>query len=289
MTRPRTTSTARFAAVPDLGIGVGLRAPHLEHILTHHPAVDWFEILTETFLVDGGRPAYHLDRVAERYRCVAHGVALYLGDADGVDRDHLRRVAALARRIDSPWVTDHLCWGSVGGVTSHDLLPLPYTPEVARHCAAQIRIIQGELDRPFAIENVSSYAAFRASTMTEWEFLAEVAEQADCGVLLDVNNVYVSSVNHEFDPYAYLDHIPAARVVQLHLAGHVRDGDTIIDTHDHPVADAVWDLYAHAIARVGPTSTLLEWDARVPAFDVVHAEARRAAVVATPRELARAG
>ncbi|MCA9679307.1 MAG: DUF692 domain-containing protein, partial [Myxococcales bacterium] len=264
----------RFNGFSTLGIGVGLRAPHVAHVVTRRPDVAWFEIISENFLVDGGRPLHTLDRIRERYPVVQHGVGLYLGDATGPSRAHLARVKDLVRRTGTPWLTDHLCWGSVDGTFSHDLLPLPYTAEVARHCARSIRIIQDTLEVPFAFENVSSYAAYRESTMTEWQFVTEVAEQADCGILLDVNNVYVSAVNHGFDPLAYLAGIPAERVAQIHVAGHARHDAFIIDTHDHPVADPVWDLYAAAIARCGATPTLLEWDARLPSFAEVHAEAR---------------
>jgi uncharacterized protein (UPF0276 family) len=180
------------------------------------------------------------------------------------------------RRSGAAWVTDHLAWGSEGGVTTHDLLPVPYTRDVARACAEQIRIIQDTLEVPFSVENISSYLEFRSSTMTEWEFLNEVVEQADCGILLDVNNVYVSSVNHGFNPVEYLEAVPHHRVAQMHLAGHAVVPEGIIDTHDQPVAQTVWELFALAVERCGPTPTLLEWDARLPAFDVVHAEAKKA-------------
>jgi uncharacterized protein len=266
----------RFNAYSDLGVGVGLRGPHLRDILDRTPPVGWFEIIAENYLGDGGRPLHMLDRVMASYPVVQHGVSLYLGSAQGLDREHLRRLKALVRRTGTPWMSDHLCWGSVDGMTSHDLLPLPYTPEVARRAADAIRMVQDTLEIPFAVENVSSYAEYRASTMTEWEFVTEVAERADCGILLDVNNIYVSSVNHGFDPLAYLDGVPHGRVAQIHLAGHARHDRFIIDTHDHPVADPVWDLYARAIERCGPTPTLLEWDARLPSLDELLAEAAKA-------------
>jgi hypothetical protein len=203
-------------------------------------------------------------------------VGLYVGSAQGIDRAHLRRVKALAERTGTPWVTDHLCWGSVDGTFSHDLLPLPYTAEAVARAVENIRIVQGELGVPFSVENVSSYAQYRDSTMTEWEFVTEVAERADCGILLDVNNIYVSSINHGFDPLTYLDYVPTERVAQIHIAGHARYERFLIDTHDHPVIDPVWKLYARAIERCGPTPTLLEWDARIPPFEEVHAEALKA-------------
>jgi uncharacterized protein (UPF0276 family) len=269
-------SANRFNSHARLGVGLGLRAPHVAHVLAERPAIDWFEIVAENFMVDGGRPRDTLERVAAHYPVIPHGVALYLGAAQGLDRAHLARWKALLTRVRPPWISDHLCWGSVDGGTSHDLLPLPYTPEVARLCAAAIRQIQDTLETPFAIENVSSYAEFRGSTMTEWAFLAEVAEQADCGILLDVNNVYVSSVNHGFDPRAYLAAIPADRVAQIHLAGHAAQHGFIVDTHDRPVAEPVWQLYAETIARLGPTPTLLEWDAELPSLAELTAEAARA-------------
>lgn len=283
-------SANRFNRHSALGVGVGLRGAHVEHVLTTAPVVDWFEIVAENFIADGGRPRDTLERVGARYPVIPHGVSLYVGSADGVDRDHLRRLKALARRVDAPWVSDHLCWGSVDGRTSHDLLPLPYTRGVARLCARAIREVQDTLEVPFAIENVSSYAEYRASTMTEWEFLAEVADQADCGILLDVNNIYVSSVNHGFDARVYLAAIPVERVAQLHLAGHAPHDGFIIDTHDRPVAAPVWDLYAETLARLGPTPTLLEWDAALPSFEEVQAEAAKAAAIlaTAARPVARA-
>lgn len=271
-------------------VGVGLRTPHVDDILATTPAIDWFEIVAENYMVEGGRALRVLDAIRERYPVIAHGVGLYVGGAQGVDRAHLARLTTLARRARSPWVSDHLCWGSVDGTTSHDLLPLPYTPAMARRCAAQIRIVQGELEVPFAIENVSSYAELRASTMTEWAFVREVAELADCQILLDVNNVYVSAMNHGFEPRVYLDAIPPARVAQIHLAGHAVQAGCIIDTHDAPVSDPVWALYVEALARCGPTPTLIEWDARLPRLDVLIAEARTAAGhLAALAEVARAG
>lgn len=260
-----------------LGIGVGLRPAHYAHILAEQPAVDWFEILSDNCMVDGGRPLWILDQVLERYPVVQHGVGLYPGSAQGLDRDYLRRLKVLTRRTRTPWITDHLCWGSVDGTYSHDLLPLPYTTDVARHTGRNLRQAQDYLELPLAVENLSSYAEFRHSTMTEWEFLSAVVEEADCGILLDVNNIYVSSVNHGFDPFEYLENIPHARVAQIHVAGHSRHDRFIIDTHDRAVTDPVWELYARAIELCGPVATLLEWDEKIPPFDLVHAEARKAA------------
>jgi uncharacterized protein len=272
-------SANRFNSHSQLGVGIGLRAPHVEHVLAELPAVDWFEIVAENFMVEGGRAFDTLDRVRPHYPLLPHGVAMYVGAAQGVDRAHLRRWKELVRRIEPPWMSDHLCWGSVDGRSSHDLLPLPYTGEVAKLCAAAIREVQDTLELPFAIENVSSYAEFRDSTMTEWQFLVEVAEQADCGILLDVNNVFVSSVNHGFDPRAYLRAIPSERVAQIHLAGHAAHHGFIIDTHDRPVAEPVWQLYQETLAQLGPTPTLLEWDSQIPSFQEIQAESAKAAAI----------
>jgi uncharacterized protein (UPF0276 family) len=266
----------RFNAFQNHGVGIGLRIPHYEHIFAHQPAVDWFEIISENYMIDGGRPLHMLDRIMERYRVVQHGVSMYFGSAQAPDREHLRRLKTLVKRTKTPWLSDHLCWGSIDGSYSHDLLPLPYTWEAVEKTAARIREVQDFLEIPVAVENVSSYAEFVASEMTEWEFLNEVVERADCGILLDVNNIYVSSVNHDFAPLDYVNAIPAERVAQIHIAGHTRYEKYILDTHDHPVIDPVWQLYARAIERCGPTPTLLEWDDRIPSFEEVWSEARKA-------------
>jgi uncharacterized protein (UPF0276 family) len=267
----------RFNGFTDYGIGVGLRVPHYNHILERKPVVDWFEIISENYMVDGGPPLATLDRILEQYKVVQHGVSMYFGSAEPLNREHLKRLKALVRRTKTPWFADHLCWGSVDGRYTHDLLPMPYTFEAARITSRKIRQVQDFLEVPVAVENVSSYAEFHISEMTEWEFLNEVVERADCGILLDVNNIYVSSRNHEFDPYDYVNAVEPGRVAQIHMAGHSKFEKYILDTHDHPVIDPVWGLYAHAIERFGPTATLLEWDDRIPPFDEVHAEARKAA------------
>ncbi len=269
-------SANRFNNHSDFGVGLGLRVPHYRHILSEKPPCGWFEIISENYMGDGGRPARVLDRILEQYRVVQHGVSLYLGNADPLDHGHLSRLKRLVRHTGTPWISDHLCWGSVDGTFSHDLLPMPYTWEAVRTAADKIAHLQDVLGIPVAVENVSSYAEFHASEMNEWEFLNEVVERADCGILLDVNNIYVSSVNHGFDPHVYVAAIPADRVAQIHIAGHSRYERFIIDTHDHPVIDPVWKLYDHAIARCGPTPTLLEWDASIPSFEEVHAEALKA-------------
>jgi uncharacterized protein len=266
----------RFNGFQDHGVGIGLRIPHYDHIFAHKPAVDWFEIISENYMVDGGRPLHMLDRIMEQYRVVQHGVSMYFGSAQAPDREHLRRLKKLVQRTNTPWLSDHLCWGSIDGTYSHDLLPLPYTWEAVDKTATRIREVQDFLEIPVAVENVSSYAEFTASEMTEWEFLNEVVERADCGILLDVNNIYVSSVNHDFAPLDYVNAVPTERVAQIHIAGHTRYQKYILDTHDHPVIEPVWDLYARAIERCGSTPTLLEWDDRIPEFEEVWAEARKA-------------
>ena len=261
---------------PDLGFGVGLRTTHFGHILSKWPAVDFFEILSENFMGIGGRPVYVLDQVAERYPIVMHGVSLSIGSTDALDRTYLKNLAALAKRSRARWVSDHLCWTGVAGKNLHDLLPLPYTEEALRHCVKRVKQVQEILERPLVLENPSSYVEFTASSMTEWEFLARLAEEADCGLLFDVNNVYVSSFNHGFDPADYVDAIPHDRVVQYHLAGHTHFGTHILDTHSGHVIEEVWQVYRRSVARGGPRATLLEWDAEIPDFPVVHAEVKKA-------------
>ena len=274
--------------IPDLGVGLGLRVPHYAYVLKHKPKVDFFEIISENFMVEGGKPLRILDAILERYPVVLHGVSMYLGSCDPLNREHLKRLKALVRRTKAPWVSDHLCWGSVDGRYSHDLLPLPYTSEVVRHVARRIREARDFLEVPFAIENLSSYAAFKDSVMTEWEFLSEVAEAADCGILLDVNNIYVSSRNHGFDPEDYVRYVSHQRVYQMHLAGHTRRERILLDTHDHSVPDPVWDLYLKAQRLTGPVSTILERDARIPPFGKVLEEALRARPLRPERALCQA-
>ncbi|MSU25302.1 MAG: DUF692 domain-containing protein [Opitutus sp.] len=266
----------RFNAFTDYGIGLGLRVPHYAHILEQKPTCDWFEIISENFMVDGGRPLHVLDQILEQYRVVQHGVSMYFGSADQPDRAHLKKLKALVRRTKTPWLSDHLCWGSVDGTFTHDLLPMPYTLAAAKRTAEKIRQVRDYLEVPICVENVSSYAEFHVSEMTEWEFLSEVVERADCGILLDVNNIYVSAQNHSFDPYDYLRGVPADRVGQIHVAGHTKFEQYLLDTHDHPVLDPVWKLYAQAIRQCGVTATLLEWDDKIPSFEEVHDEAMKA-------------
>jgi uncharacterized protein (UPF0276 family) len=266
----------RFNGFTNLGVGLGLRTTHYAHILEHKPKALWFEIISENFMIEGGRPLAILDEILESYRVVQHGVSMYLGSTEPLNRDYLRKLKHLVKRTKTPWVSDHLCWGSVDGTYSHDLLPLPYTKEAIQVTARKIREAQDFLEVPFVVENLSSYAEFSESEMTEWNFLSEVVEQADCGILLDVNNIYVSSKNHNFDPYEYLHGIPVGRVAQIHLAGHSTYDNYLLDTHDHKVAKPVWELYAAAIRLIGPTATLLEWDDNIPSFKETLKEAQKA-------------
>jgi uncharacterized protein (UPF0276 family) len=257
-------------------VGIGLRTVHFGHILDRWPPVDWFEVLSENFLDTGGRPAYVLDRVAERYPVALHGVSMSIGSTDPLDLTYLRKLKALAERTKAHWVSDHLCWTGVMGRNTHDLLPMPYTEEALRHTVGRVKQVSEILERPLVLENPSSYVEFAASTLPEWDFLRLLAEEADCGLLLDVNNVYVSSVNHSFDPTVYIDSIPAERVVQYHLAGHTHKGTHILDTHTGHALPEVWELYRRAWTRTGPTATLYEWDEDIPALEVVLGEARKA-------------
>jgi uncharacterized protein (UPF0276 family) len=261
---------------PNLGLGVGLRTVHFPYLLKNWPKVDWFEIISENFLDTQGRPRYVLDQIAERYPVVMHGVSLSIGSSDPLNFDYLARLKKLADAVKPRWVSDHLCWTGVMGLNSHDLLPIPLNEETLDHVVARVRTVQDFLERPLVLENPSTYVTFRDSTMSEWEFLNRMAQEADCGLLLDVNNVYVSSFNHGFDPQEYLRSVPHERIVQFHLAGHTHCQTHIIDTHDHPVIERVWQLYRLAHELTGGVATLLEWDAKIPEFPVVHAEVLKA-------------
>ncbi|MBI1349359.1 DUF692 family protein [bacterium] len=269
------TSTPRMG-LPHLGYGVGLRTPHFGYLLQNQAQVDWFEIISENFMDSRGRPRAVLNHIAERYPIVMHGVSLSIGSTDPLDFDYLRRLKQLADEIHPAWISDHLCWTGVAGLNNHDLLPLPLNDDTLQHVAQRVIAVQDFLERPLILENPSSYVTFAASTLPEWEFLSELTAATGCGLLLDVNNVYVSSVNHEFDPLEYLQKIPADRVVQFHLAGHTNCGTHLIDTHDGPVIDPVWQLYHRAKERTGGCATLLEWDARIPEFPVMEAEINKA-------------
>ena len=263
-----------------LGFGLGLRMQHYTAILETRPEIDWFEAITEDYLVAGGRPLYYLNRIRELYPVVMHGVSLSIGSCDPINVDYLKKVKALAASVQPAWISDHLCWTGVNGLNVHDLLPLPYTEEALTHVVKRVKQVQDFLGRQILLENVSSYIEYHASMMKEWEFLAAVAEQADCFILLDINNIYVSSVNHQFDPLDYLHAIPVERVRQFHLAGHKNCGDHIIDTHDAPVIDSVWSLYAAALRRFGKVSTMIERDDNIPELAELLAELQQAKQIA---------
>ena len=262
--------------IPDLGVGVGFRAPHAGTILQRRPALGWFEIISENFLPEGGAQFANLEALRSTYKVVPHGVSLSIGGMDPLDDSYLARLKALVRRLEAPWFSDHLCWCGVGGVDLHDLLPMPYTPEALNHVVERVKRAQGTVGAPLALENASSYMEFRESTVPEHIFLGEVAERADCGILLDVNNVFVSAYNHGFDAQTYIDEIPAERVVQIHLAGHEDKGQYLLDTHSDHVREDVWQLYRRALSRCGSVSTLIEWDTKIPTWEVLAAEADRA-------------
>ena len=265
---------------PRLGFGVGLRSEHYPDVLDGPRRSDWFEAISENYIDSRGRPLDVLERVRRDHPIALHGVALSIGSADPLNRDYLHRLRQLIERIDPALVTDHLCWTGVDGRPLYDLLPLPYTDEVLAHVVQRVVEVQDRMGRRIALENPSTYVAFRHSTMPEWEFLAAVAMQADCGILLDINNVYVSACNLGFDPLRYLDGIPPKRVAQFHLAGYTDMGSYLFDTHSAPVSPAVWQLYAHAVARCGTVSTLVEWDAEIPSFERLCAEAAQARQIA---------
>ncbi len=261
---------------PNLGLGVGLRAVHFPYILSNQPQVDWFEIISENFMDSQGRPRYVLEQIAEQYPVVMHGVSLSIGSTDPLSFEYLTKLKRLAAAVKPLWVSDHLCWTGVLGLNAHDLLPIPLNEETLRHVVERVRTVQDFLERRLVLENPSSYVTFAGSTMSEWEFLTRMAAEADCGLLLDVNNVYVSSINHDFDPVEFVENVPHRRIVQVHLAGHSDCGTYRIDTHDDHVIDPVWELYRLAQRRTGGVSTLLEWDAKIPPFPVVHAEVLKA-------------
>jgi uncharacterized protein len=262
------------------GFGLGLRTPHYEAILSEPHAIDWLEVITENYLVPGGKPLDYLNRIRERFPIVMHGVSLSIGSTYPIDVEYLKQVKSLAARIEPHWISDHLCWTGVAGRNLHDLLPLPYTEEALSLVVARVGEVQDALGRQILLENVSSYLAFHASEMSEWEFLCEVASRADCSILLDINNIYVSSVNHGFDPMKYLQAMPRSRVRQFHLAGHSDMGGHLIDTHDHPIVAPVWDLYEQALALFGPVPTMIERDDNIPALGELVSELQVARALA---------
>ncbi|MCB1422046.1 MAG: DUF692 domain-containing protein [Nitratireductor sp.] len=280
---PKAASTAVSPEKPPfLGFGLGLRAQHYTEILEGGDTlpIDWFEVISENYMLQGGRPIHMLDRIRERYPMVMHGVSLSIASTQPLDMDYLAGLKSLAERVEPKWISDHLCWTGVHGVNLHDLIPIPYTEEALSHVVSRIQQVQDYLGRRIAIENVSSYVEFEESEMEEWEFVAELARRADCWLLLDVNNVFVSGQNHEFDDAAFVDAIPADRVVQFHLAGHSEGDDCLIDTHDQPVCDEVFELYGKALERFGPVSTMIERDDNIPPLAELLAELNRAREIA---------
>jgi len=249
-----------------LGFGLGLRIPHFEDVLTQNHNVDWFEILSENFMVDGGKPRYYLEQVAEQYPIVMHGVSMSIGSTTPLDVTYLNQLKKLMSDVKPRWISDHLCFTQANGINSHDLLPLPYTEDAINHVADRIKQVQEHIGQQMLIENVSSYLTYKESGMTEWEFYNEVCQRADCHMLLDINNIYVSARNHQFNANDYIDAIDINRVRQIHLAGHTDYGDYVIDTHDHDICDPVWDLYRNATKRFGAVSTMIERDDNIPAF-----------------------
>jgi uncharacterized protein (UPF0276 family) len=262
--------------MPNLGIGIGLRVPHYKDIFQNKPAIDWFEIISDNYMVEGGAALDNLKKILDHYPVVQHGVSLAIGSPDPLNFDYLRKLKELTRLTKTPWVSDHLCWGRLAGAHYHDLLPLPYTQEVIDYVAERARIVQDYLELPFALENLSSYVAYSQDQMPEWDFYSAVVEKADIYMMLDVNNIYVSSRNHGFDPKLYYENIPLDRVLQIHLAGHTDKGAYVLDTHDEPVRDEVWDLYAEIYPRTGGVSTLLEWDDNFLSFEDTWKEALKA-------------
>jgi uncharacterized protein (UPF0276 family) len=265
---------------PYLGHGIGLRPVHYQQVVAQRPAVDWLEVISENFMVPGGNPRRVLRAVRETYPVVMHGVSMSLGSVDPVREDYLVALEQLAADVQPSWISDHLCWSSIGGHSGHDLWPLPFTEEALAHVASRVHQVQERLRRPMLVENVSSYLQYAHSTLTEWEFLAELTRRTGCSLLLDVNNIFVSAQNHGFDPLAFLEGIPKGAVGQMHLAGHSREGELLIDTHDHPVCDEVWELYRAAVARFGRISTLIEWDDQIPPLERLVEESQRAAKLA---------
>ncbi|MES9993221.1 MAG: DUF692 domain-containing protein [Candidatus Thiodiazotropha sp.] len=272
---------------PFLGYGLGLRRQHYDDVLNTRPNVDWFEIISENYMVDGGKPLHYLDRIRELYPLVMHGVSMSIGSVDPLDYTYLDRLKALIQRVEPEWFSDHLCWTGMDKLNTHDLLPLPYTEEAIGHVVERISRVQEYLGRQMLLENVSSYITYSESQLTEWDFLCEVAERADCLLLLDINNVYVSAFNHRFNPMEYLQAIPGERVYQIHLAGHTREENLIIDTHDHPIADPVYELYADAIKRFGRVSTMIERDDQIPLLAELLQELDRVRSIGNCGELVR--
>jgi len=274
---------------PFLGFGLGLRTDHYQHVIDNKPQVDWFEIISENYMVPGGKPLANLAKIREDYPMVMHGVSMSIGSTDPLNLTYLQKLKQLIDRVEPQWISDHLCWTTVNHVNSHDLLPLPYNESTINHIADRIKQVQDTVGRQMLIENLSSYITYNNSDLTEWEFVNEIAKRADCYILLDINNIFVSANNHHFEPQQYINGIDSDRVMQFHLAGHSYNGDMIIDTHDHDVCDPVWDLYSYALERFGAVSTMIERDDNIPPFEELRQELtiaeKIAAKILTPQQL----
>lgn len=262
------------------GFGLGLRTPHYQDFSSASQPVDWLEIISENYLVDGGKPLHYLDRIRRDYLMVMHGVSLSIGSSDPLDMDYLAQIRGLAERIEPAWISDHICWTGTSSLNMHDLLPMPLTRQSLDHMVARVGKVQDFLGRPLVLENASTYVSFQCDELAEWDFVGELVKRSGCELLLDVNNVYVSSVNHGFAPHDYIDAIPADAVRQIHLAGHEDHGDYIIDTHDHPIVDPVWDLYAYVLSRIGWVPTMIERDDHIPPLAELVVELDRARRIA---------
>lgn len=276
MNETKYSYAAIVESMPNPGLGLGLRSKHFDYILQNNPDVDWFEVISENFMDSGGRPRHVLRQIAERYPVVMHGVSLSVGSTDPINLDYLRKLKQLAEEVNPLWISDHLCWTGVNGLNTHDLLPVVLNEESLKHICERIGIIQDILQRAVVFENPSTYLTFKQSTIPEWEFLRFMTEETGCGLLLDVNNVFVSSFNNDFDPILYIHQLPHNRIVQMHIAGHQHCGDYIIDTHDRKVVQDVWKLFALAWKMTGGVATLLEWDSNIPDFEGYHAELLKA-------------
>lgn len=263
-------------AITCLGYGLGLRSEYYQEILEHRPPVDWFEVLSENYLVEGGKALYYLDAIGEHYPLVMHGVSLSIGGPHALDLDYLQRLKQLAARVQPQWISDHLCWSRGNAHQLHDLLPLPYSEESLQHVAARVRQVQDVLERPLVLENVSSYLRTANDQFSEWEFITALSELSGCELLLDVNNVYVSARNHGFDAWDFIRALPAQRIRQIHLAGHSDYGDYVVDTHDQPVCDPVWQLYQRTLTHLGPVATMIERDDHYPPFSELLVELHKA-------------
>jgi len=264
---------------PNLGFGLGLRSEHYLDLIEHQQPVDWLEILSENYMIAGGKPLYYLDKICERYPVVMHGVSLSIGSADPLNQTYLHDLKKLAQRVKPKWISDHLCWTGTNGINLHDLMPLPYTDEALQHLVERIKKVQDFLGQRILLENVSSYLTYQHSTISEWEFLSAIAQQADCLILLDINNIHVSAHNHGFNSLTYLAALPAERIQQIHLAGHLNKGDYSIDTHDHDIIDSVWELYAESLRRFGPISTMIERDDDIPPLNILLDELQKARTI----------